>query len=368
MTKLQRYIFGDSLRALIIIMSGLIIMALLTQGLSQSDLILESGQSAAIYMKVVFLGSPKIFALLVPLGLFVACVWSINRIHRDSEIVVAQASGMTAWQVASPVLRLAAVVAVVQLVVNLWIQPLSQREMRDTLHNAKLDLATTLLRPGEFSDAGSSLTIYTRDNLGGVLTGLFISDQGVEPADYLATTGRVTQIDEKPVLIMQDGEIHQVEEDNSLSILKFDQYVFDLAPFAQEDSEIYYKASDRYLNELVNIDNSNHYEASNDSRFLAEAHYRLTTPLLCVAMALLAISAVLGGDYQKSGYLKRIGLMGIGALGLLFSHLVAHSLSIETVLANALQWFIPIGVIGLMVRLHFRVAASNLDTLDLATA
>ncbi|MEM7661710.1 MAG: LptF/LptG family permease [Pseudomonadota bacterium] len=359
MSQLQRYIFGDSLRALVIIVSGLIIMALLTQGLSQSDLILENGQSAAVYLKVVLLGSPKVFGLLVPLGLFVACAWSLNRIHRDSEIVVAQASGMTTWQVASPVLRLAAVVAIVQLVVNLWVQPVSQREMRETLHEAKVDLASTLLRPGQFTTAGPNLTIYARDNLGGILTGLFISDQGPEPADYLATTGRVTEIENKPVLIMHDGEIHQVEETGSLSILKFDRYVFDLAPFVQEDSEIYYKASDRFLYELVNIDSSHHYEASNDRRFLAEAHYRLTTPILSFAMALLAISAVLGGDYRKSGYLKRIGLMGVCALGVLFLHLVAHSMSVERVIANALQWLLPISVVALMAWAHFAISRTD---------
>ncbi|MEO0881698.1 MAG: LptF/LptG family permease [Pseudomonadota bacterium] len=353
MTQLQRYIFVDSLRALMIIMSGLIIMALLTQGLSQSDLILESGQSAAIYLKVVFLGSPKIFSLLVPLALFVACVWSLNRIHKDSELVVAQASGMTTWQVASPVLRLAAAVAIVHLVVNLWVQPASQREMRETLHDAKVDLASTLIRPGQFTTAGPHLTFYARDNLGGVLTGLLISDQGAEPADYLATIGRISKIDEQPVLIMEDGEVHQIEDDGSLSILNFERYVFDLAPFVQEESEIYFKASDRYLHELFNIDASDHYEAANDKRFLAEAHYRLSAPLLSAVMAILALSAVVGGDYRQSGYLRRIGVIGIGSLGILFLHLTAHSLAVENKIGNAILWVLPIGLLVYLFRAHF---------------
>ncbi|MEO1475798.1 MAG: LptF/LptG family permease [Pseudomonadota bacterium] len=355
MTQLQKYIFGDSLRALVIILSGLIIMALLTQGLSQADLILENGQSAAVYLKVVLLGSPKVFSLLVPLGLFVACVWSLNRIHRDAEIVVAQASGMTTWQVASPILRLAAVVAIVHLVVNLWVQPLGQREMRETLHDAKVDLASTLIQPGQFSTAGSNLTLYARDNLGGVLVGLLISDQGAEPADYLASTGRVTKIDGKPALIMQDGEIHQIEDNGGLSVLKFDRYVFDLAPFVQEESEVFYKASDRYLNELIDIDRSDYYETTNDRRFLAEAHYRLTSPLLILVMALFALKAVLGGDYKHSGYLRRISLLGSGALGVLFLHLAAHAASVEQAWANIFQWALPLGLLLYLAYSHFGV-------------
>ncbi|MEM9669320.1 MAG: LptF/LptG family permease [Pseudomonadota bacterium] len=361
MTQIQQYIFIDSLRSLAVILSGLIIMALLTQGLSQSELLLENGQSAAIYLKVVFLGTPKILGLLIPLGMFVAVSWSLNRIHRDSEIVVAQASGMTTWQVASPVLRLAALVAILQLVTNLWLQPAAQREMRETLHEAKVDLASTLIRPGEFTTAGPDLTFYARDNLGGTLVGLIISDEGSEAADYLSTTGRITKIDEQPVLVLQDGEIHQIEETGGLSVLKFDQYMFDLAPFVQEESEIYFKASDRYLNELTNIDPTNHYEAANAVRFVAEANYRITSPLLTAAMALFAISAVLGGDYRRSGYLKRIGKLGLISLTALFLHLAANAVSVENSWANLLQWLVPMTCIIGAAYAHFASSNANIE-------
>ena len=353
MTQIQNYILIDAARAFMIIVTGLVVMALLTQGLSQSDLILENGQSAAIYLKVVLLGSPKVVSLLLPLGLFVACVWSLNRIHQDSEIVVAQASGMTPWQLASPVMRLAVGVLIIHLVINLWIQPMTQREMRETLHDARVDLASTLIRPGEFTTAGNDLTFFARDNVSGELQGLLISDEGGEAADYLAETGRITKIDGKPALVMLKGQIHQVEDSGSLSILNFDRYVFDLAPFAREDSEIYYKAGDRFLPELVNIDPSNHYEASNRVRFLAEANYRLSAPLLGIAMTLLAVFAVLGGDYRRAGYLKRIAFVSTGSLALLFAHLSANAASVESVYANWLQWAVVLAASGVLAVWYF---------------
>ncbi|MEL7130439.1 MAG: LptF/LptG family permease, partial [Pseudomonadota bacterium] len=130
MLRVQTYLFYQALRALLIIVGGLSVIALLTQGLSRTDLIVESGQSAWVYLKVVGLGAPQVIGLLTPLALFVSCTWSLNRIHRDSEIVVAQAAGMTQWQVASPLIRLASIVAVLHLVMNLWVQPLAQRELR----------------------------------------------------------------------------------------------------------------------------------------------------------------------------------------------------------------------------------------------
>ncbi|MEL7480576.1 MAG: LptF/LptG family permease [Pseudomonadota bacterium] len=347
MSQIQIYIFRDILRAFLTILAGLLIIAILGQGLSQTDLIVESRQSAGVYFKVVMLGTPKVLALLAPLGLYVAIAWSLSRIQRDSELVVASAAGMTRWQVASPALRLATVVALVHLAVNLWGQPHLQRELRETMHDARADLASMLIRPGEFTTAGEKLTFFARENSGGNLKGLFISDSGLsEPADYLAETGRVIQIDGRPALLMNNGQIHQVEPDDGLSILEFDQYVFDLGPFVREETDIVLKASDRFLPELVRIDSTNYFEASNQREFQAEANYRLTSPLLNLVMALLAIFAVLGGTYRRTGNLQRIALTGTAAMGIMFAHLSAQAAAVETPDMNSAQWVIPIGLLA----------------------
>jgi hypothetical protein len=95
-------------------------------------------------------------ALLTPLAIFVGAVWSLNRIHKDSEIVVAQAAGMTRWQVASPILRLALMCAVMHLAVNLWVQPTAQRTMREAVAMARADLAAALARLDSIIDAPDS--------------------------------------------------------------------------------------------------------------------------------------------------------------------------------------------------------------------
>ena len=144
MSKVQTYLFYEVLRAVVIIVGGLAMLALLAQGLARTDLILENRQSALTYFYIVMLGAPQVIALLTPLALFVAGVWSLNRIHKDSEIVVAQAAGMTPWQIASPIMRLAALCAVAHLAVNLWVQPSAQRAMRETVSEARADLAAAL--------------------------------------------------------------------------------------------------------------------------------------------------------------------------------------------------------------------------------
>ena len=347
MTKIQAHLFRQILQAVVIIVGGLVMMALLAQGLSRTDLILENRQSALTYFYIVMLGSPQVVALLTPLAIFVGAVWSLNRIHKDSEIVVAQAAGMTRWQVASPILRLALMCAVMHLAVNLWVQPSAQRTMREAVAMARADLAAALIRPGQFTTNGERLTFYAREQVGGELRGVMISDM-TDPAfpnDILARTAALVSVDGKPTLLLRDALSQQLDENMQLSILEFDQYMFDLTDFMKQDAKLILKASDKYLHELVFVDRKDYFQNKEADGFLAEANARLTTPLLNIVMAMLAILAVLGGDFSRQGYSRRIGIASAAAAVILVVQLALQSAAASDPALNIAQWAVPLAAL-----------------------
>lgn len=346
MTKVQSYLFYEVLRAVAIIVGGLSLLALLAQGLSRTDLILENRQSALTYFYIVMLGAPQIIALLTPLALFVAGVWSLNRIHKDSEIVVAQAAGMTRWQIASPIMRLAVLCVIAHLGVNLWVQPLAQRTMRETVAVARADLAAALIRPGQFTTNGERLTFYAREQVGGELRGVLISDMTDPqyPTDILARSAALVEVDNRPTLLLRDAISMQLDDNQQLSILEFAQYPFDLSDYMKEDSDLALKASDKYLHELLFVDTSNYFERKDADTLLAEANTRLSAPLLNIVMALIAVVAVLGGDFSRKGYSKRIAVASAAAITVLIVQLAAQSAAADNPALNILQWLLPIGV------------------------
>ena len=356
MTKIQAHLFRQVLQAVVIIVGGLVMMALLAQGLSRTDLILENRQSALTYFYIVMLGSPQVVALLTPLAIFVGAVWSLNRIHKDSEIVVAQAAGMTRWQVASPIMRLAVMCAVLHLGVNLWGQPAAQRTMREAVAMARADLAAALIRPGQFTTNGERLTFYAREQVGGELRGVLISDMTDPdyPTDILARSAALVSVEGKPTLLLRDALSQQLDTNQQLSILEFDQYMFDLTEFMKEDSELILKASDKYLHELVFVDRKNYFENKEADSFLAEANARLTTPLLNIVMALLAILAILGGDFSRQGYGRRIGYAAGAAAVVLVIQLALQSAAADDPALNIAQWAVPLGVISALSWIYFR--------------
>lgn len=354
MLRFQRYIFYDTIRTLLIIIATLSVLSLLAQGLAYTEIIRENQQSITIYLKIISLGAPKVIALLFPITLFVAAIWTINRVQKDAEIMVVRATGMTDWQLASPVIRIAIILVIAHLALNLWGQPAAQRELRETLLDARTDLATTIIKQGQFTSNGN-LTFYTTEKNGPNLKDLYISDAS-DPAaivDYFARSARFAIVDGAPAFIMTDAQSLQIDQYGQLSRLDLDQYKFDLRALATEETDTVLKASDRYLPELIWLDPTNYVDAQSKDQFTAEIHNRLTTPLLNIAMALLAISAILGGDYSKLGYGRRIAKASVFAALLIILHIVAHSEAKNDPALNALQWLLPLSVICVLSFLFF---------------
>ena len=112
-------------------------LALLSTSLTQLDLIVSGGQNALVFLKATALAMPQLINMVLPVSVFVAALITLNRLQTDQELVVCFAGGMSRWRVIAPALRLAAVLALASLVINLWIQPASHRAMREVLFEVR---------------------------------------------------------------------------------------------------------------------------------------------------------------------------------------------------------------------------------------
>jgi lipopolysaccharide export system permease protein len=352
MSGFQRYLFRNVLRTLIAIVGGLALIALLTQGLDpdQLDVIVENRQSMAVYLWVSVLATPQIISLLMPIAMFIATAAAMNVAHRENEIVVAQASGMSNWQVASPVIRLAVLVSILHLGLNLWIQPAASRELRETMTTASTDLGASLVREGMFMNHGDGLTTFARKVTGGEMTDLLVNDSRNpdQVVTYIAKTAFLVDGESGPQLIMRDGQRQSVRNNGALEMLTFTQSPFDLAPFINSQRAVILEESDRYLPELFFPDMNNYYDFANVDMLAAEGHARLSAPLLSIAMAMLAIYAVLGGDFSRRGYAKRIAVASGAALMLRLAAFGAVSAGRDEPALNILQYLLPVFVIALI--------------------
>jgi len=199
MKLLQRYIFSQAFLPAVLSLSALALLALLTQSLQTLDLIVENRQSAATFFYITFLVLPQLIGIIMPLAVFMAAIYSLNRMTNDSELIVAKANGVSPWAMGTPILRLG-VYAFLRDVV---------------IHDGR--------------DADSKST-------------------------HIAKTGRLQRSESSTSLILYDGSVQTPLADGGLDVINFETYQLDLSDVVALDNVLRLKSSDRFLHELLRPD------------------------------------------------------------------------------------------------------------------
>ena len=362
MRLIDRYLLRQLLGPTLLATAALTAVALLSQSLSSLDYIVNQRQSAIVFLKITLLALPQLTNMILPIAVFVAALVALNRLHTEQEIVVCFAGGMSRWRVISPAMRLAATVAFLALLMNLWVQPLAYRAMREVMTDVKTDMVSTLVREGEFTAPAPGLTVYaqTVDNKGD-MHNLFIhqvKDDG-GATTYMANSGRIVKRAGGSVLLMKDEATQSFSPRGVLNYMTNSEFPFELGQLNNTDEMVHYKPSDRYLHELFHPDLQQAWERHNRKALLAEGHYRLATPLYNIAFMAMALSAILGGGFSRLGYARRIAMMSGVAILVRILGFVAQSASEGNVWINVLQYAIPLGATAFALRSIFRQRVSR---------
>lgn len=348
MNTISTYVFRQALGPLLAILGALAAIAVLTQGLNQLDILITNRRAGFAFVWVTLLALPQLLSLILPIAVFIAVVYALNRMRADSEIAVLFGAGISRGRIARPIIQLAVAAAVVHLGINVIVQPWSFKERRETFYALRTDIASSLIEEGSFTYPSEGLTLYARERGGGgELRDLLINDARPEfDITYTARSGAIVTSEGAPAIVMRDGQIQRQVADGTVDVLDFDRYVLQLEGGDWNQSEVFFlKASDRTLYELFFPDMTSHYDQVNIERFLAEAHARLSAPLLDIAMALIALTCVLLGEFSRRGYGRRIMIASIGALLLRLAALSIQPAATDNPDLNVLQYVLPLVVI-----------------------
>jgi lipopolysaccharide export system permease protein len=348
MNTISAYVFRQSLGPLLAILGALAAIAILTQGLNQLDIIITNRRAGFAFAWVTILALPQLISLILPMAVFIAVVYALNRMHSESEIAVLYGAGVSRQRIARPIIQLAVLAALAHLAINVVVQPWAFKERRETFYALRTDIASSLVEEGSFTYPSEDLTLYARSRGGGgELRDMLIDDARTDPSiTYTARAGAIATIDGKPAIVMRDGQIQRQNEDGGVDVLDFDRYVLQFEGVFDEPELFYLKASDRTLFQLFFPDRTAHFDQRNIEQFLAEGHSRLASPLLNIALAMIALAGVLVGEFSRRGYGRRIMWASIIALLVRLSALATQAAAADDPELNALQYAVPLVVIA----------------------
>ena len=334
LTRIDRYVLSQLTLSLVLVTAGLVALIWLTQSLRFIQIIVNRGLSPLVFVKLTFLLIPSFVATILPITCFIVVLFVYARLAGDRELTVMRATGLSDLALARPALMVSGAAMLVCYFLNIFLVPASLSDFRAYEYEIRNQIAAFLLEPGVFTQISDDVTVYVQSRgTDNSLRGILIEDgeQSDAPATILARSGQLSVGANGPTVELEHGSREQVDpKTGRLDLLTFARNVVSLAA-AQQNAAV--DRPDAAAASLFDLFHPGPLlPASDQSKWLVEAHRRLTAPLTVVGFTLIGLLATLGGAFRRHGGLLR-PFLAVAAVTLL----VAAGLGVNNFVARHLQ-------------------------------
>lgn len=366
MYLIGRYVFKQVFVAFVASLVTLTGIIWLTQVLREIGTLTVQGQSFGIFLALTLLVLPLFVSVIAPVALFIASLYTLNRLNADSELVVLSAAGAARWRIIAPFLVLSMLVAAFVGIINIYVMPKSLSTLRGLITEVRTNLIANVIQPGRFSSPEAGITFHIRERSSqGELLGVLISDarDPKQELTYIAERGRIVENDGGAYLVMDRGNVQRREigSTDQVQIVRFDRYLVDLDQLSQNSKEVYYKPPERSTWWLLNPDPNDPYYKSVPGRFRAELHGRLASPLFPPLLALIALATIgfarTTREGRGSGMILAVGSAVMCEIAIYGS----YNLAVKNAWAVVLIYAIPIVALAYSALIAFGVVRPRLN-------
>ncbi len=282
---LGRYILREVLTAWIVVMGVLLVILLANQLAAVLERAAASQFPQGVVLELIYLGMLQYLSILVPVGLMLGIVLALGRLYHDTEMAAALACGVRPVTLYGGVIGLGIVLAAGLAALTLRVAPAATAQAL-TIRNAAIRAGQFApLQPGTFrAFAGGTAVVYAeRVDPDGTLQNVFVEhNQGALVEVTLAR--RAVQA------VAPDG--------SSQSIQLFDGQRFEGIPgsaqfrsmrsFAELSIPVRLPPKTAAITDL-DAQPTATLLASSDPRRQAMLQWRLSMPLMCIILTVLAV-------------------------------------------------------------------------------
>lgn len=350
MHLLERYILKITTNAFLVCLLALTGVLWMTLALRQLDFITNKGQTIMVFLFATSLSLPLLVTLIAPVALFIATLYTLNKLNSDSELIVMTAAGFPPRRLVKPFLILGTFVCILVAYLTLYLMPVTSQVLRDLITQVRADFVSNVVKEGQFTTLDTGITFHFREKAGNSLLGIFMQDRRdpTKTIVYIAERGQTIEVDGDSFLVLENGSV-QRQQPNSRdsSIVVFESYAINLSSLTRDSGDILYKPAERSTAALFNPDPNDPVYQFAAGRFRAALHDRLSAWLYPMAMMMIALAAL--GDArttrQGRGMAIALAIIAMGVMRIIgFAALTAL---VRTPAALIPLYGVPILVIAL---------------------
>ncbi len=234
---------------------GLIVWVI--QAVKFLDFVAEDGHSLKVYFLYTLLNLPKIIHRILPFVFFISLFHQINQYELKNELLVLWSNGINKISFIKAVIIYSLLVTIFQLILGLFISPLSQDKGRDFIRQSNIDFLPSLIKAGKFIDTVSDLTIFIdhKDELGN-LKNIYLKDSSNDLSEIddgfqiiFAKNGRLYVENKIRFFKLFNGNIIS-NNNGELTNFKFRQLNFNLEKYSSKTT-VFPKIQEISTNELL---------------------------------------------------------------------------------------------------------------------
>lgn len=320
MYRYNKYIIRNLVHSTLLITASLTSIVWLTQALRFVEFIVNQGVSIMLFLQLTSLLVPSLLLMILPPALFCAVLFTYNKFTSDSELVVMQAMGLSRWSLAKPAIVVAVVVTIITYAIAFYIQPISYKKFKDMQAFLRDSYVSLLVQEGVFSNPVDGLTVFIRErDANGKLYGILVHDnrQGNKSVTMMAESGRLMESPQGPRFLLENGNRQEFNE-GRLSLLNFESYTLDISFYTNAITKRKSDVQELFLPELLGFSDESDLKNNEIMKRRAEGHQRIIWPFYSMSLTLLAIVALISGQFNRRGQWQRIAFAVVVATIMLF--------------------------------------------------
>ena len=369
-----RKLSSDILLFFLISTMAITLIVWVVQGVNLLDIVTEKGHSIRVYFFYSLLNLPKILSKLLVFTYFLTLFVILNRYEENNEILIFWTNGIKKIYFINFIFRFSILFVSIQLILNLYIVPTSQKMAQDYLRNSSLDFFPKLIEEKKFSNVMENLTIFVDEYIdGGNLKGVYIKEKlkDNESKIIIASSGKLNRNSNGFSFKLLDGKITNQVNNNDFGIA-FEETNYDLSSLdtkirklnklSEENSLILFLClknnfSDRKDLKFIRCGDVSDYSLRN---IYEEFFKRLINPIYIIILSLISTLIILKSKFDYLTHYFKFFLFFLGFSIILFSELgykfISYSINIELLFITLPIILIFIFYFYILIKSKFRLS------------
>lgn len=339
MGRFDRYLLSQLMVLFGFFSLVLILVYWVNRAVSLFDQLVADGQTMGIFLTLSLLTLPGLIAIVLPLAAFAASLYVTNRMTAESELIVLQATGSSAFRLGRPVVIFGVIVAGLMSVLTHYLVPAAASEMNRRQAEIAQNATARFLQEGQFLSPTSGITLYIRDiTQAGELRDIFLSDTRArdESVIYTASSAYVVRTITGPQLVMIDGMAQALQRQSQrLITTSFNDLAYDIGTLVNLPDTTRRSSRELSTLELLSPTPDLIEETRRTAgQLVAEGHNRFAQAILGFVGPLIGFATLLIGGFSRFGVWRQV----LAAIALVIVVKMIETVTTNAVRVNPANW------------------------------